>query len=119
MNKKKLLNASEDGIDNNRRKKGKQVFLYTFFLSFAVHNLKFSKLCFKNLLLLLKNMILQIIRILLHIKMLKLPARLCYCMDNGHGPESVAELTVSYILPAVQDFKKYLKCFFSKLVLLQ
>ena len=45
--------------------------------------------------------------------MLKLPARLCYCMDNGHGPESVAELTVSYILPAVQDFKKYLKCFFS------
>ena len=51
MNKKTLLNASEDGIDNNRRKKGKQVFLYTFFLSFAVHNLKFSKLCFKNLLL--------------------------------------------------------------------
>ena len=44
--------------------------------------------------------------------MLKLPARLCYCMDNGHGPESVAELTVSHILPAVQDFKKYLKCFF-------
>ena len=51
--------------------------------------------------------------------MLKLPARLCYCMDNGHGPESVAELTVSYILPAVQDFKKYLKCSFSRLVLLQ
>ena len=51
MYEQKNTPASEDGIDNNRGKKGKQVFLYTFFLSFAVHNLKFSKLCFKNLLL--------------------------------------------------------------------